>query len=355
MKVTASLPTGVAALLFEGAEKRRELERQMVEHLESQDFREVILPVVDYLEPYNAMLSERSRAELYRFVDRDGELLALRADFTPMLARLLAPHLDSVELPLHVYYRGDVLRYQEERAGRQRELYQLGAEVLGPADDEAGRRGEEVALERFLECLQIGERSHLTVVVGFAGALDRLLLERTRDDDGGQDNGVTELVDAIVRRERRHARRAGDALLQVVENGVPDDPSTLGEEAARRLVRLQKHLDELDRRFPHIDLRLDLAEFADQVVDPDLYRIVGNRAYYDGLVFRAFTDHASEPVGNGGRYDRLFGALGAEVSATGFGFSLDRLVARPSAATARAAAGAPAETGAAETPEDADR
>lgn len=331
MKVTASLPTGVAALLFDSARHRRRLEGEMVESLERADFTEVVLPVVDYLEPYDAMLSETSRSELYRFVDRDGAMLALRSDFTPMLARLLAPHLDAVEpggFPLKVFYRGDVLRYQEERAGRQREMYQLGAEILGADGDAA----ESEALLRFLELLATGERSRLTVVVGFAGALDRLLLERFDAGRGpGRGNGADaiHLVDAIVRRERRHARSAGDGLLQVVQQGVPDDPEVLGAESAAHLRRLESLLADLQARFPDITLRLDLAEFADQVRTPELVDAIGARAYYDGVVFRAFTDRSAEPVGNGGRYDRLFERLGAHITACGFSFSLDRLLGRP--------------------------
>lgn len=316
MKVSASLPTGVAALLFEGARRHRALERAMVGHLEGRGFQEVILPVVDYLRPYEALLSPQSRAELYRFVDRDGELLAMRADFTPMLARLLAPQLESLDLPLHLFYRGDVLRYQEERVGRQREFYQLGAEVLGLDGDAAER---QVTTE-FLELLGIGERKRLVVVLGFAGALDRLILERSGDLP------ASEFVDALVRRERRHARKAGDALLQVIENGVPDDPSELGEDAAARLNGLVNLRDELVPQFPNIDLRIDLAEFADQVTAPALLRQIGTRAYYDGLVFRAFAGVAAEPIGGGGRYDRLFGSLGADTTAAGFSFSLDRLL-----------------------------
>ncbi|MCG8460869.1 MAG: ATP phosphoribosyltransferase regulatory subunit [Holophagales bacterium] len=317
MKISASLPTGVAALLFEAARRHRLLESDMMSHLEELGFSEVILPVVDYLRPYERLISERSRSELYRFVDRDGELLSLRADFTPMLARLLAPRMASLDLPLRLSYRGDVLRYQEERAGRQREFYQLGAEVLGLA----GEDGEAEALERFLELLAIGERRRLVVVLGFAGALDRLLEDRA----GG--NGPRELVDAIVRRERRHARRASPELLQVVENGVPEDGATLGEVAAGRLERLVGLRRRLSRRFPAIDMRIDLAEFADQVTSKALLAEIGARAYYDGLVFRAFAGAAAEPVGGGGRYDRLFRALGAGVTAAGFAFSLDRLLA----------------------------
>lgn len=339
MKVTASLPTGVAALLFDSARHRRRLEAEMVETLEDADFTEVVLPVVDYLEPYDAMLSEGSRSELYRFVDRDGAMLALRADFTPMLARLLAPHLDAVDpgdFPLKVFYRGDVLRYQEERAGRQREMYQLGAEILGGEGDAA----EAEALLRFLELLASGNRRNLTVVVGFAGALDRLLLERLSLDEtsvADERARAVHLVDAVVRRERRHARSAGEGLLQVVRQGVPDDPEILGPASARHLRRLAALLDDLQERFPDITLRLDLAEFADQVTLPELVEVIGARAYYDGVVFRAFTDRSAEPVGNGGRYDRLFERLGAQITACGFSFSLDRLVARRRRTTGGAA------------------
>ncbi|MEM6797559.1 MAG: ATP phosphoribosyltransferase regulatory subunit, partial [Acidobacteriota bacterium] len=116
---------------------------------------------------------------------------------------------------------------------------------------------------------------------------------------------------------------------EVVERGVPEDPGVLGDQAARRLGRLQALRDRLSQRFPGIDLRVDLAEFADQVKAPDLLGTVGGRAYYDGLVFRAFAGAAAEPVGAGGRYDRLFGRLGAEVTASGFSVSLDRLASSP--------------------------
>ncbi|HEX2645104.1 MAG TPA: ATP phosphoribosyltransferase regulatory subunit, partial [Thermoanaerobaculia bacterium] len=130
MRISAALPTGVHALFFESARRRRALEARLAGRLEAAGFHEVILPILDYLEPYEPMLTAASRGELYRFVDRGGDLLALRADFTPMLARLLAPRLSSngssLPLPLRLFYRGDVVRYEEERAGRQREFYQMG-------------------------------------------------------------------------------------------------------------------------------------------------------------------------------------------------------------------------------------
>src|SRR5260370_37329629 len=142
MKVSAALPTGVAALLFESARSRRRLEGRLAALVEGHGYVEAILPILDYLEPYEALLTPASRGELYRFIDRDGEQLALRADFTPMLARLLAPRLDSLRLPLRLFYRGDVVRYEENRPGSRRELYQMGVELLGMAGPApAGPRG----------------------------------------------------------------------------------------------------------------------------------------------------------------------------------------------------------------------
>ena len=316
MKVSASLPTGVAALFFDTARRHRRLENLLVERLETRGFDEVILPVIDYLDPYEDMPTGMHREELYRFVDRDGAVLSLRSDFTPMVARLIAPRLEGYDLPLKLFYRGDVLRYQEERAGGERELFQLGGEVLGAP----GEEGDRLALEQFLELVEIGERRRLLVVLGFAGALDELLLKHGDDCPGA-------LVQAVARRERRHARATSPALLQVMENGVPDDAEALGELAAERLRSLQELALELGERFPRVRFSIDLAEFADQVVTGTLRRKLNRRPYYDGLVFRAVAGRAAEPIGGGGRYDRLFQRLGVDVAAAGFTVSLDRLLA----------------------------
>jgi ATP phosphoribosyltransferase regulatory subunit len=315
VRISAALPTGVAALLFESARRRREAESRLVALLREAGYAEVILPILDYMDPYEALLTPAARGELYRFVDRDGEILALRADFTPMLARLLAPRLGSLDLPLRLYYRGDVIRYEEERAGRQREFYQVGTELLGVP----GEEGEREVLRLFLEAATAAGGTSLQVVLGFAGALDRLLLAAGAEDPA-------RLAAAVARRERGEVRRACGTLLRIVENGLPARPEDLGDEAAGRLRGLLALRDEMAERFPGVLLTVDLAEFAPQGLDPRLSAGGGERPYYDGLVFHAFAGAAAVPVGGGGRYDRLFRALGAEVPAVGFSLSLERLL-----------------------------
>jgi ATP phosphoribosyltransferase regulatory subunit len=208
-----------------------------------------------------------------------------------------------------------VIRYQEERAGRAREFYQLGAELVGLP----GEAAEREVLRLFLELATAVGGGALQVVLGFAGALDRLLLAAATDDP-------VRLAAAVARRERGEVRQAGRALLAVVETGLPERPADLGPEAAVRLEALLALRDALAAAFPGVLLTVDLAEFARNSLDAGLAGAGGERPYYDGLVFHAYAGPAAVPVGGGGRYDRLFHALGAEAPAVGFSLSLERLL-----------------------------
>ena len=132
-------------LLVEETARRRRTESRFVDLLEGAGFDEVLLPIIDYAEPYASIASPDAKRQSYRFVDRDGELVAIRSDFTPMVARALAPAIDSANLPLRVFYRGDVIRCEASRLGTNREMFQIGAEIIGDASIEADVEVMELA------------------------------------------------------------------------------------------------------------------------------------------------------------------------------------------------------------------
>jgi ATP phosphoribosyltransferase regulatory subunit HisZ len=129
-------PTGARPLLIEETARRRRIESRFVSVLEDAGFAEVVLPIIDFAEPYAEVMPRGSAKQSYRFTDRDGELVAIRSDFTPMVARALAPSLNG-NLPLRVFYRGDVIRCEATRLGANRELFQIGAEIVGDGSAEA--------------------------------------------------------------------------------------------------------------------------------------------------------------------------------------------------------------------------
>src|SRR5262249_18904430 len=114
------------------------------------------------------------------FVGRDGSLLALRPDFTSLLAKIAAGRLADRPLPLRLYYSGEVLRYEPPRAGRRSELFQMGCEHLGGDPRAADCEG----LAGAAECLERLGVSGGVLAVGHVGVFNGLLagtrLEETR-------------------------------------------------------------------------------------------------------------------------------------------------------------------------------
>jgi ATP phosphoribosyltransferase regulatory subunit HisZ len=129
-------PTGARPLLIEETARRRRVEARFVTLLEEAGFAEVVLPIIDFAEPYADVMERDAAKQSYRFTDRDGELVTIRSDFTPMVARALAPSLEGGET-LRVFYRGDVIRCQNPRLGSNRELFQIGAELVGDSSADA--------------------------------------------------------------------------------------------------------------------------------------------------------------------------------------------------------------------------
>ncbi len=315
MKLTTGLPAGVSALFFDSARRLRSLEERLTAELAIAGFSEAILPLIDDFAPYEPLLPAGARAEIHRFAGRSGEILALRSDFTPMIARLLAPHLPALDLPLRISYRGDVVRGGARAERRPGEIHQLGGELLGVEAD--GPELESEAAGVFAELADLASGGRARIVLGLAGALDELLVGAAGAER------ASELAQAVARRERTAARGAGAALAEIVEFGVPADPRRLGARGASQLERVERMAREIGRRRPALEISVDLAEFADFTSLPGGDSARDLRPYYDGLVMRAYLPGCPGPVASGGRYDRLFRALGAQVAAVGFSLALE--------------------------------
>lgn len=281
-------PTGVRPLLLEETARRRQMEARFLETLESGGFREIILPIIDYVDPYAALTDRTSARQSYRFVDREGDLVAIRSDFTPMVARALAPSLQESNLPLKVFYRGDVIRSEASRLGTNRELFQIGAEIIGDAGPAADAEMLRLALAlaRAFDVEPLLVCNEVSIAAAFDDdAREALVTKR-----------ATETTPSLVRR-----LIAGEATLDDLENFAGT------RNAARRLAAISKELAS----DPAFTLHLD---------DVD-----ANSGYYTGLRFRLYARGSRATLAQGGRYDSLYGRFGTPAPAAGFTFTLDEL------------------------------
>ncbi len=313
-----NLPRGVQALLFESAERRRRVEESVVRTLGDAGFRETILPVLDFASPYDGVTAEGDE-RLYRFVDRGGELLALRADFTPMAARVVAPRLVGLPMPVALFYRGDVVRDEPSGLGRPREFAQVGAELYGESSFEADLRMLRALLDAAVEV----PAGRLCLTLGWAGLLPAILAA-IAPGLVNRKKGTLELalVDARARRVGRLAERlrtagAGAAQAEEVASALLagfDPASPLFDlpvlaEAARSLEAAVHTAREVK---PGLDVVVDLA---------------GTPAapYYTGLTFALHASGTGGHLGGGGRYDGLLGRFGQDAPAVGFCIGLEAL------------------------------
>jgi len=326
-----NLPRGVQALLFESAERRRRAEDFVVRALSEAGFRETILPVLDFAAPYDGVTAEGDE-RLYRFVDRGGELLALRADFTPMAARVVAPRLAGLPMPVALFYRGDVVRDEPSGVGRPREFAQVGAELYGDPSFAADLR----MLRTLLEATAEVPAARLCLTFGWGGLLPALLSAVAPGLVSRKRSALDEaLADARARRVGRLAERlrtegAAAATAEEVSSSLLagfDPSSSLFDlpvlaEAARSLGAAMRAA--LGAR-PGLEVVVDLAGTPEA-------------PYYTGLTFTLDARGGGGQVAGGGRYDGLLGRFGPDAPAVGFCVGLEALSSAIDSAGAEAAA-----------------
>jgi ATP phosphoribosyltransferase len=326
-----NLPRGVQALLFDAADRRRRLEESVVDVLRSAGLREVILPVLDYAEPYEGVTAEGDE-RLYRFLDREGQTLSLRADFTPMAARVVAPRLGELSGAASLFYRGDVVRDEESGVGRPREFAQVGAERYGDGRFAA----DEGMLSLLLSALGAIRASCLRITLSHAGLLRRVIESVAPGLAASEDGRLA----AAMRNARERRVSSLEALLR--ENGASaaDAAETsngllTGFDPSSDLFLAAPLAEDADRLRKALVVARSARAGASVVVDlagaPDA-------RYYTGLTFAVDAVGGAGTVAAGGRYDSLLARFGVPAPALGFCIGLEALAAAalaPESAAAR--------------------
>ncbi len=317
MALDLSLPSGLRDLLPDHSAHLAELSGRLQEVFSSFGYRRLFLPTLERLEVIERGLPASALANALKFVEPgSGEVVVIRPDITPQIARLYAARPDALPAPARLCYDGPVLRAREVRAGMPREIYQAGVELLGAGGPEADAEAL-VLLSRALERVGLAGARVEVGHARFAGSIVEAarLPEEAREAAWAalarKDEGALGL---LARRGRgsAEAREAlpalaglyGDGALsraRALANVAPGAAEALGEvEAALRIAR---------RRGPK-DVAVDLGE-------------ARGLGYYTGLTFAGYAPGAGSRVAAGGRYDGLLARFGRPDPAIGFAIDLE--------------------------------
>jgi histidyl-tRNA synthetase len=275
-------------------------------------FQHVEVPVFEATEVFARTLGESTDVvakEMYTFLDRGGDSLTLRPEFTAGICRAFITDGWQQLTPLKIATWGAAFRYERPQKGRFRQFHQLDAEIIGAAEPAA-----DVEL--------IAMAAHLLDELGIA---DRIELK----------------LNTLGDPETREAWRAAlVAHFSAREADLSEESRERLEKNPLRILDSKQHQD-----FPVVDsapviddfLTAEASDIFAEVTagldrigvtwtrDP---RLVRGLDYYRHTTFEFVTEDlgAQSQVIGGGRYDGLIEQMGGPATpAVGWACGIERL------------------------------
>ncbi|MGW8289416.1 MAG: ATP phosphoribosyltransferase regulatory subunit, partial [Candidatus Bathyarchaeia archaeon] len=120
------------------------MENQLRKNFKLWNYNEIRSPTLEFVETLSTGVGSELTDAMFKFQDSDGKLLALRAEMTAPVARIVTTRMPSTPEPIRLFYVNNVFRYSQSYLKREREFCQAGVELVGCNTPEAD--GEILAL-----------------------------------------------------------------------------------------------------------------------------------------------------------------------------------------------------------------
>ena len=280
-------------------------------------FVEVDGPELEPLELYTEKSGEEIAEQLYCLEDKGGRRLALRPEFTPTLARMIAARQAALPEPIRWFNISRCFRYERAQKGRLREFFQWNVDLVGVEGEIGDAEVISIAVDS-LKGVGLGPED---VQVRLS---DRRLLGALVRHLGIAEDRVPHVF-AILDKRGKVPPEALSVML--AEAGL----ETAQREGLERILAW-RGLSDIDARelaTPEVRAAVESLERLLALLEGygiaawcrfDI-GIVRGLAYYTGPVWEVH-DLKGEfrAIFGGGRYDRLLGELGGKtMPACGFG------------------------------------
>lgn len=309
----ALLPQGLRDLLPPDAAIEAAVVARQMAVLESHGYERVKPPLVEFEDNLLAGAGAAMATETFRLMDPISQrMVGVRADMTPQVARIATTRLKKAPRPLRLCYAGQVLRIKGSEIRPERQVGQVGAELIGSdalaADVEAVTLAAAALAASGVDGLSVDLTLPTLVpavcaAFGLAGGAAEALRAALDHKDVASVAAVGGAAAPLLVKLVGGAGAAKKALaaLQAIE---------LPAAAAAERARLVAVVDAVRRAAPGLALTIDPVE---------------NRGfeYHTGVSFALFARGVRGELGRGGRYRT--GNGGGE-PATGFTLYTDTVL-----------------------------
>ena len=294
----ALLPIGMHDLLPPEAEIEADVVARLMATLTMHGYERVKPPLVEFEETLFSGAGAAMANSTFRMMDPvSHRMIGVRADMTPQIARIAATRLGGVARPLRLSYAGQVLRVRGSEIRPERQVGQVGAELIGAAGPAADVEAIAVA-GAALAALGV---PHLTVDVTMPTLVPAII---EAYEIGGEDAAA--LRAALDHKDAAAvlalAGKAGTLLERLLLAAGPAattltvlDSLHLPRRAREERARLGAVLDGLAATAPVLKMTVDPVESR-------------GFEYHTGISFTFFSGGPSahgpvSELGRGGRYD----------------------------------------------------
>ena len=248
--------------------------------------------------------------EMYTFLDRGGQSVTLRPEFTASLVRAYIEHGMHVRpQPVKLYSIGPAFRYERPQAGRYRQHHQFDVEALGEQDPAVDLEVMSLAWQLYDElgfrdlAFQVNSTGCPRCRPGYVQVLKEYYADK-----------LSAVCEDCRHRYEQNTLRLLDCKVESCQpfiDGAPHFLDYLCDECAEHFATLRSYLDALGRPYT-----LN-------------HRLVRGLDYYTKTVFEVWAAGigAQAAVCGGGRYDGLAEALGGPPTpGVGFASGIERII-----------------------------
>jgi len=270
-----------------------------------------ILEMADVFVKGTGQSTDIVEKEMYTFRTKGGDLVALRPEFTPGIARSYIENgMHNMPQPVKLWTTGPLFRHERPQAGRYRQFYQFDFEVLGDKNPSVDGQIIQMSYDIFKDLsfknisIEINSIGDSECRPYFKKIITNYFKSRK-----------SSLCSDCQRRLRENPLRILDCKeekCQRVKAGAPQIIDHLCENCHKHFKEVLEFLDELELPY---------------TLNPYLVRGLD---YYTKTVFEIVEKSESGQQGSlagGGRYDGLVKLLGGrDTPAAGVAGGIDRIV-----------------------------
>lgn len=315
MKDRWLLPDGIEELFPDETERLEGLCRSLIDLFKRWGYRQVIPPLIDFLDSLLVGSGHELDAQTFKLTDPvSGQLIGLRADMTPQVARIDA-RTAQAGVPARLCYVGSVLHTLSGHLEKSRSPLQIGAELYG----HIGHAASLEVIRLMLEMLACAEIPDVHLDLGHVGIYRALARQAGLSED--QEADLFEIL------QRKDGADLDAFLHQAGLDGTPirellelNGPPGVIERAAERLAGSGAFITDALAELSHIAQALQSC-YPGLPINIDLAELRGYH-YHTGVVFAAFVPGQGREIARGGRYDEIGSVFGHARPAVGFSADL---------------------------------